>query len=154
GSPFFGAGVDEFAKETGHVAHNSYLHCFSELGFLGGVCFLGASYLAVWGLYRLSRPAPPGRPGGRPVGRQILDPELRALYPYLAGAVTSYAVGMLTLTLCYVVPTYTVFGLAVAFLAQAATRPATPQPRFDPQLVLRLAGLGLCFLACVHVFVR
>jgi O-antigen ligase len=153
-SPLFGVGVDEYAKEAGHVAHNSYLHCFSELGFFGGVCYLGAWCLAVWGLSQFARPAPRARPGGPRVEREILDPELRDLYPFLAGAVAAYAVGMLTLTLCYVVPTYTVLGLAVTFLAQADTRPATPQPRFDLQLVVRLAVLGLCFLACMQVFVR
>jgi hypothetical protein len=32
GSPLFGIGYGEFVEEVGHVAHNSFVHCFVEQG--------------------------------------------------------------------------------------------------------------------------
>src|SRR5262245_26720922 len=54
-SPLFGIGMEEYRNRATHVAHNSFLHCFAELGIVGGTLFLGAFYLAVRGLGRLHR---------------------------------------------------------------------------------------------------
>jgi O-antigen ligase len=152
GSPVFGAGLQKFEEEAGHVAHNSFLEYFAELGMVGGVCYLGAVYLALSGLYRLRKPV---LAGGRAVVPVILDPDLRQSYPYLGGALTAYSAGMMTLSLNGLVITYALFGLAANFLALAATRPAAaPQQRLDGGLVVRLVGMSLLFLAAMHVFVR
>ncbi len=73
-SPLFGIGRDRFDQEVGLVAHNSYVHAFAELGFLGGMFFVGAFVLALGSLYRLSAD-----------GRHILDPDLRRMHPYRDG---------------------------------------------------------------------
>jgi O-antigen ligase len=153
-APLFGVGMNHYGDGSTHAAHNSYLHAFAELGLLGGGLFLGAVYLAVRSLYSLTWPPPP--PPGRPTGppRLVLDPELRHLYPYLAGMVTAYATGMLTLSLTYIAPTYTVLGLAAAFLPLASTRPPQVPEGFDARLVLRLGLLSVAFLAGMQVFVR
>jgi O-antigen ligase len=142
-SPVFGIGKDEFAKAAGHVAHNSYVHAFAELGFFGGTVYLGAYFVAVWGLYRL---------GAR--GVQIHDPELRRLHPYLLGAVVAYAVGMFTLTLCYVLPTYLVLALAAVYINQAATTPPVPPLRCDARLAGLVTAASVGVLAFIYVFTR
>src|SRR5207253_2428616 len=141
-SPLFGIGHDQYVQRAGQVAHNSYLHCFTELGFLGGVLFLGAFYLAFRGLWRLGR-----------VKAAIVDPELRHLQPFITGILASYMTGMLSLTLPYVLPTYTVLAFAAAYVNMTATNPPLPAERFDPKLVGRLALAGVIFLACAYVFV-
>jgi O-antigen ligase len=58
-SPVFGIGMNEYDKRVELVAHNSYIHSYTELGLLGGTLFLGAFYLAFLALCR-----PAQVPGG------------------------------------------------------------------------------------------
>jgi hypothetical protein len=153
-APLFGIGANKFSEFAGHAAHNSYIHAFSELGFLGGLLYLGAFYLSSWGLLALTWPVPGPTPMAPRVTPVILDPQLRRIYPYVLGAVLVYATGQLSLSLNYVMPTYTIVGLAVAFLELAQTQPEVRQPRFDAVLLKRLAGVSLLFLVAVYVFIR
>ena len=142
-APLFGVGMNEFEKHVGHVAHNSYLQGFAELGLIGGTLFLGAVFLAVTNFRRAGTG-----------GREIVDPELRRLHPYLTGAVTGYAVGMFSLTLNYIVPTYVILGLAAVWNRVAVTKPAIPPAPFDLRLVRRFLALALVFLVGLTLFVR
>jgi len=154
GAPLFGVGVERYQDFASHVAHNAYLQAFSEMGLLGGGLFLGAFYLAVWPLFRLTAP-PPALPGqATPPPREILDPELRDTYPFLAAAVAAYATGMLTLSLTYTLPTFMMLALATVFLSLARTRPASESVRFDFHLLARFAVLSIGFLLAMQVFVR
>ena len=141
--PLFGAGHDKFKEQAGLVAHNSYVHCYAELGLAGGTLFVGAFYL---GLARL------GRLGGR--GVRVADPELHRLRPYLFAAAAGYAAGMLTLSNSYTVPTYMVLGLVVAYLGLARTTPPLPSERIDGRLLRRLVVVSVVFLVVAYVFVR
>ena len=143
-APLFGVGKDVFNERIGLVAHNSYLQCFVELGVFGGMLFLGAFYLAVEQLLRL----------GDRRKHALPDPEMRRLYPYVFGVVASWAVGMMSLTLCYILPTYTVLALATVFVRTAPAEPPLPATRFDLRLLGRLllaAGFGF---ASLYLFVR
>lgn len=142
-APVFGVGMNEYEIFVGHVAHNSYLQAFTELGVLGGTLFLGAFFLALTALRRMGTE-----------GRRIVDPELRRLHPYLTGAIAGYATGMLSLTLNYIVPTYMILGLAAAFCRMTVTQPPVLATRFDLQLVGRFAGIAVLFLVGLTVFVR
>jgi O-antigen ligase len=142
-SPLFGIGVHEYDRQVGHVAHNSYIHAFVEMGLLGGFFYVGAFALALGSFYRLGT-----------AGRIILDPELRRLYPYLFAMIAAYAVGMLSLTLCYIIPTYTMLALAIIYRRMTVTSPPLPVPRCDAPLVLRLGGLSIAVLAGFSLFVR
>jgi len=123
------------------AAHNSYLHAFGELGFVGGMLFLGAFFFALWGFFRLGN-------------AEILDPSMRLAYPYMVGIFCAYATGLLSLSLCYGVPTYLMLGLAEIYMSVTPHRAATPAPRFNGAALLRLAGVSVGYLACVYVFVR
>ena len=87
-------------------------------------------------------------------GCEIADSDLKRLHPYLTGAVTGYAVGMFSLTLNYIVPTYMILGLAAAWNRVATTRPPTPPAPFDLRLVRRFLALSLFFLVVLTLFVR
>jgi O-antigen ligase len=142
-APLFGIGADEYNKEVGRAAHNSYLHTYTELGAFGGFLFVGAYALALTSLYRLGTG-----------GRRILDPELRRLYPYLFGMIAAYAIGMISLTLCYIIPTYTMLGLAIVYRRMTVTSPALPPPRCDARLVMQLAALNAVVFVGFNLFIR
>lgn len=151
-NPITGVGWQHYAEGAGQVAHNTYLHVLAETGILGGSAFVGATFLALWGLYRLARPVP--GPNHQQSQIAITDPDVSQLYPYLSGAVMSHAVGMLSLSLQDVPTTYTMLGMASAFQMMATTRPALPPMRFDALMPLKFVGLSLLYLAAVFVFVR
>ena len=143
-APLFGVGRDMFVKREGLVAHNSYLQCFVELGVFGGMLFLGAWYLAVTQLGRMGdrrRHAP-------------LDPEAARLHAYVFGLVAAWAVGMLSLTLCYILPTYTLLALATAYTRMAPVDPPLPAPRFDLRLLGRLFLVAVAGFLVLYLFVR
>ena len=143
-APLFGVGRDVFVQEEGLVAHNSYLQCFVELGLFGGMLFLGAFYLGVVQLGRL----------GDRRKHAPLDPEMARLHPYVFGVVAAWVVGMVSLTLCYIVPTYTVLALATAYSRTAPVRPALPAPRFDLRLLGRLLAVAAAGFVVLYLFVR
>jgi O-antigen ligase len=153
-NPVFGKGLTlvedaEKAKEDQtwqglkHAAHNSYLHGFAELGLIGGFFFLGAVGMALWSVLRLD-----------PRRTRILDGDMRQLRPFLAGAVSAYAVGLLSLSMCYGVPTYLILGLAVAYARVTPHHPALPVERFDGRMAGRIALASVGFLAMTYVLVR
>lgn len=142
-APLFGIGQNLYAEQAVQVAHNSYLHVFAELGVFGGAMFLGAFYYALRTLYRLGQ-------GERRFG----DLELARLRPFLLSAVVGYATSMLTLSRCYVAPTYVMLGLPAVYLGQVRTSPPLPGTRLTGALVKEVLKISLLFLAAVYVFVR
>ena len=155
--PILGVGLDQFKAQKGNparlLAHNTYLQSFAELGFMGATLFIGAALLSVYGLYRLTLPR---RDAGQlvPITPVLIDPTLRHYHPYVAGAVTAYCASMFTLSLNLLVSTYTIFGLAAAFLSMSATNPPRVALRFGFELLFRLMVFaGLVFVA-LYLFVR
>ncbi|HVS37519.1 MAG TPA: O-antigen ligase family protein [Gemmataceae bacterium] len=143
-APLFGVGMGTFQQRVGIVAHNSYLQCMVELGVFGGVLFAGAFYLAAAQLLRL----------GDRRKHAFSAAETARLYPYLFGAFASYAVGMISLTLSYVIPTYTVLALATVFVRTAPVAPPLPATRFDLRLLGRMVGVAVVGFAGLYLFVR
>jgi O-antigen ligase len=142
-NPFLGVGMGEYAKQVGKVAHNTYLQFFSELGFLGGMLFLGALAISLGSLHRLSSG-----------GRRIIAPELRRLHPFIVAVVAAHATGMLSLSVGDMVLTYTILGLATVYIGMTATYPPWPRPVFDGRLIVRCAGLSILYLGVLYMFVR
>jgi hypothetical protein len=143
GSPLFGIGAGEYAERAGLVAHNSFLHCFTELGLLGGPLFLGAFFCAGRGLWGLNARR-----------RRLGSLRLQRLCPCLTATVFAYAVGLLSLSRPYSAPTYAVLGLAVACLSLARPAGAAPRLRLDGLLLRRLAFASASYLVGIYCFVR
>lgn len=139
--PLLGVGQGLLPEYTRLVAHNSYVHAFAELGIFGGTCFVSLGYLAISQLWRLRRHE-----------TAVEDPELWRLRPYLLGIVCGYCAGILSLSRCYIVPTYLVFGLAAAYLNQVKIAPGEPSPlwQFNSSLFLRLSGIGIGALVALE----
>jgi O-antigen ligase len=154
GSPLFGQGIvlpkeGEPAKkrmpgeEFKHAAHNSYLQTYADIGFPAGCLFLGAYGLALLSVYRTGQ--------GR---HRIVEAGQEHQRPYVLAAVASYAVGMLTLSLSFVVPTYLMLALAVSYTGVTQCRPPQPPLRLDEQFLGRCFLLGVGYLAVMYVFIR
>lgn len=142
--PLFGIGKDQYAEKIGHVAHNSYVHAYTELGFLGGTLFLCAFAYPVWAMYRL----------GDKRRVNILQPQLVCLRPFLQAAIVGYAFAMFSLSRCYIVPTFLVVGLATVYLRLVHTDRPLPELHLNQRLVNRLAFASVAFLAVTYAFVR
>ena len=141
--PVFGIGSHRHDEFMGHVAHNSFIHCYVELGMLGGTVFLSAFYLAFWTPFRI---------GGK--GVPALSPELNRLRAYVMAIVTGYAGGLMSLSCPYTIPTYTVLGTAAVFIVLAEKDLKVPAARINAGLVKRLALLSLGFIISAQIAVR
>lgn len=142
-SPLFGIGAHEFDKRAALVAHNSFLHCFGELGLVGGFLFLSAFVYTAWCLIRpLYREYPIG------------DPILRPQQPYLLAMLCGCATLMLTLSRSYLVPTYLILGLAWVQAQLAVTQPPLPPPRLTQPVMGRLIGVCVTFLLVNYLWLR
>lgn len=142
---FFGIGQGLYADLAGLVAHNSYVHAFVELGFFGGTFFFGLFFFSGLALYRVTDPQ-----------MKLRHPELKRFAPYLAAILAGWGVGLFTLSRCYVVPTYMVFGMVASFLALAGPRlnPGCWLVAWDRPHVQKLLMGSAGLLAFLYVFVK
>lgn len=99
----FGIGAGMYGDVAGMVAHNSFIHAFVEMGLIGGTCFFGLFFLPGLAIYRSQHV-------------HIRHQELARFRPYLAAVLGGWCTGMLSLSRCYVVPTFLIVGMAAAYL--------------------------------------
>ena len=137
----FGIGSGRYADEVGQVAHNSYVHAFVEMGLLGGTLFVGVFYVICITLYRLGVS-----------GKDSLVPESKSLRPFLLAAISGYAVGMFSLSRCYIVPTYTILGLACAYFHVAVTPGMLPP--FNRRMFRNICIVSIGFQIFIQIFIR
>lgn len=137
-APILGIGQGKLLDLIGHVAHNSYLHAFAELGVVGGVAFLGAFFLIVRGVW-MAWPT---------------DGELARLRPYVLALTVGYGTGILALSRTYTVPTQLVLGLGTVFVMLASRCGRVVLPRMSWRCVGQVSTVSGCFLVATYVFVR
>jgi O-antigen ligase len=142
--PVLGVGQGNFERAEGLVAHNSFIQCFVELGWVGGGCFVAGFYLAM--RIVLQRLAP--NPAAAPLGSSL------AFRPYLAAAIAAYVIGMMSLTRSYLVPTYLMLGLATAYSRVRPAAGGAAGPRLSGRLVSELLLVSLAFLAGAFLWIR
>lgn len=128
-----------------HLAHNSFLQGFADTGVFGGCLMIGAFFTALWSLYRCHTSQ-----------SLLLDADLKAMHPFVMGMVTAFVLGMMTLTINYMVPTFMILALAVAFtqMARRSALIAPPPLRMDVSLLLRFGAVGFGFLVFIFLFIR
>jgi O-antigen ligase len=159
-SPLFGIGVDQYRQRLSFVAHNSYLHCYTELGLLGGTLFLGAFSLAVRMLFRSrQRSAMNGRQSLlssrlSPQAADSSNSQLLRLFPIAFAVLVAYMTGILFLSRSYVVPTYTILGVAAAYLGIAEPFALRARPRIQIRALWHLAGTSVGFVGGFFVLIR
>jgi hypothetical protein len=151
-SPFFGVGPRftpraapgqvGYSADEMLLAHNSYLQPFADLGFLGGICFLG---IVGYSFITLNRYGPDKT--------IVLDAELARLQPYLLAALTSCAVGFLTLSINYSIPVYFVLAMPVVYYGMTPCLPPIKPPALTLSAMAWLVVAGIGFLAATYALV-
>jgi hypothetical protein len=141
--PLFGIGMDEYAEQAQFVAHNSFVHTYAELGFLGGTLFTGAFYACLSGLSRLRRP-----------DVVFYDRDTLRLRPYVFAMISAYGVGLLSLSRSYTVPTYMMFGIVTVYLQFAGLRSSMPASCLDGFFVKRALAFSVAWLTILLVFTK
>ena len=141
----FGIGQGLYGDLAGLVAHNSFVHAYVELGLFGGTLFFGCFFFAGWAFYRMRRDRIP-----------IVVPELKRFFPYACAIAMGWCVGMLSLSRCYVVPTYMVIGLMAVYVEMLGKQTTPPRPllTWSQSSVTRLTAASGMFFAAIVVFVR
>lgn len=113
----FGIGEGQYTEVSTHVAHNSYVHAFVELGLVGGTFFFGCFFLPAFTFLLMKTNK-----------FHIHDSELRRLFPYIASMLACWCMGMCTLSRCYVPPTYMIAGLCASFVNLVGFYRPNPRP--------------------------
>ena len=142
-APMFGIGVGQLAEANDYVAHNSYIHAFTELGIVGGILFIGTWYVLFVAM-----------PKTIECRESDTSAELIRWKPYVLGMMTTYAAGLFSLTRCYALPTYLVLGCTGAYVRLVSIH-VSPNPiRLNGLLCRRLVMAGIGSLVFLYVFVK
>jgi putative inorganic carbon (hco3(-)) transporter len=141
--PILGVGYGQFEEGAGQVAHNSYVHCYAELGIPGGTLFVGTLFLPLISLRDVAR-----------VRTREVSDDLARWRPCVLAVLVAYMLGLCSLTRSYAMPTYLVAGVASAYCnLAAAAAPSAEMPR-GFRLLGRLAWVSIGVLFTIALFVR
>ena len=160
-SPVFGVGHNMYNELTDNVAHNSYLHCYAELGVVGGTCFMGACLfpfmvlvspgarrkMAALGAFVL-----PGR-GVDTRGIVAVDAELGTMRCCVLAIGVAYAVGLFSLSRAYTGSTYAILGMMGAMAGLMVARNPAAAVRITPRTGMVLGIASVVSVAFLYVFV-
>ncbi len=143
-SPIFGIGAENYPTISGGaVAHNSFVHAFTELGLFGGSLFVGLFLFSIWPLHK-----------AQPVLMQPVDRELWRMRPFIIAILGSYAVGLLSSARCYVEPTYALAGMAAVYCRLITPKAPKAIIPFNGKALRQLVTVSLLVLAAHYIFVR
>lgn len=145
----FGTGLNTYSDIVGLVAHNSFVHTYVELGFIGGTCFFGIFFFALYGLLKLWL-----------VRHEIENQDLLRMQPFLIAITLAWVIGFMSLSRAYVTPTFLVFGMMATYLRMIGSRlkPVRPVLAIDTRTVWQWwAGSAAMFVGLwlfIKIFVR
>jgi hypothetical protein len=142
--PLFGVGQGMFPEYNDRrAAHNSFVEAFTELGFFGGMLFLGMFVVVGWSLWRLHR-----------AKSEITDAGLRHALPFVLALLVAFGTSMMSLSRAYVAPTYLSVGIGVAYLRLAQAGTAVRPLEFSPRLLAGLASAQAGFIAFIYFYIK
>jgi hypothetical protein len=136
-----GIGYGKYEDEIHHVAHNSYVHAFVETGMAGGILFSGMFALGFAGLFLC-----------RSKDFSARAPGMAQLQPYMTAVLTSYMIGMGSLSRNYVPTTFMMLGLATVYLRMAWQVGCGQWYRMSGRIVGLIVLLGLSVFALLKIF--
>lgn len=145
----FGIGEGLLVEESGVVAHNSYIHCFAELGLFGGTAFVACVLAAGLSLWE-SRSTHLADQQQAKLSLPARD--LANMQVFIFASLAGYAGGMLALSRQFITPTYLVLGLATATQLLSG-KPAVKWKANSRLLILSLIVSAACLLG-FHILVR
>jgi len=139
----FGIGLGLYPDVAGLVAHNSFIHAYVELGLFGGTLFFGCFFFSGLALFRM-----------RHLRHRLHDRELARMYPFMAALLAGWCAGMMSLSRCYMVPTYLVAATAAVYVGLAGRRLRSLRTlvRWNQEGLFRLAGSSAALFLFLFVF--
>jgi hypothetical protein len=144
----FGVGTFNYPEYAdGHVAHNSFVQAFVEMGFIGGALFLGAFWfcgLELWkvGSFLRSR------------FHNLGNSPLMRLQPYLLAVLSGYVASQMSLTRTYVIPTYLVLGVGSVWGSESHRQGLPTLVRANGRQLFQLVLVSVAFLIGLQAFIR
>ena len=142
---FFGIGENQYTEIAELVAHNSYIHAFTELGFFGGTLFFGLIFFPAYAFWTMKR-------------HNIIsdDPIIARLQPFVPAMLTGWAIGMCSLSRCYSPATYIIVATATVYVNLTGFTFRVPQPlvSLNQPMAQRWIGASCCVLVGAYLFVR
>ena len=139
--PLLGVGYAKFEDEVGLVAHNSYVHCYAELGFIGGTMFSGAVGLIIVCLNKLRREASLNGEG-----------DIRSWILWMCGIMIAYSVGIFSVSRAYSNYTFLLFGIVTCFVTIGQTRLNLVEG-FTIRLATKIIALSAVWLLLIRIFI-
>ena len=140
-APVFGIGYGHFGDEGGLVAHNSYIHSYAELGFVGGTLFMGAFLLPMVVCRRMGR-------------CEGIGSDLQRLRPCMMAVLVAYGVGLFSLSRPYVCTTYMPLGMLMAFCALGRADDPSVVPRWNGSLSRFILASSVKWIIFLYIFVH
>lgn len=142
-SPVWGVGFGQFSDLHVLVAHNSFVHCYAELGLVGYFAWLGAIVATYWYLERI----------GRTEVESDGSPDLVRWARALGLSLTGFLAGALFLSRTYSVSLFLLVGLGTALAGVALNTSKAPQAYSIPILALLVRTGVLVVLSVVLTYV-
>jgi O-antigen ligase len=143
GSPFTGVGIGQFAKNAGHVAHNTFIQAYAELGLLGGTLLFGQYFWCLKNIIKLGSNE-----------SVVPDPEIRRLQPFVLASLASFATSEMSLTHPFAIITYVMFGVATVCIRMAESIPPLADLECGRPLLRKAIVYSGVFLAGLYIFTR
>ncbi len=147
--PVFGMGEGLLADELGVVAHNSFLHCYAELGLFGGTAFLSCFLVAGLGLWSL-RDADVGDLGTEQAAAKRR--EFAHQGGFIFAVLVAYAAGIMTVSRQFVSPTYLILGVATS--AQSLLSPNAMRRPVGNRLLVLILLSSAAYLVGIYLVIR
>lgn len=142
--PLFGTGYNTYTEITGGlVAHNSFVHAFVELGLFGGIAYFSAFWYVIANIYKLKARED-----------EFLEPGLSKFRSCLLASTVGACVGMMTVSRCYVMPTYFLMGTGACYLNIVDQEIPGTAPPLDRQTVKSLVKASLIYLVLIYSYAR
>ena len=144
--PIFGAGKGRFTEfsDDGRVAHNSFVHCYAELGLFGYFFWIGLIMASLWDGYTLSK-------------AEFEDEENQDL-SRLGEAGVAGLIGFLAaaffLSRTYIIPLYLLFALMAALRSVADKEEQKLPERLTRAKTKYVAAAELTSIPAFYVMVR
>jgi hypothetical protein len=142
-SPIWGVGFAQFSDKHVLVAHNSFVHCFAELGLVGYFAWLGAIVATFWYLERI----------GVTEANEAGSPELVRWARALGLSLLTFLAGALFLSRAYSVSLFLLVGMGTALAGVAQKNSSLPEAYSIPVLALWVRTGALVLMSVVLTYV-
>jgi hypothetical protein len=142
-SPLIGVGNGAFLENVGHVAHNTFVQMYTELGFLGGTFLFGQYFWCLTNMVAL--------------GSQRLflpDPQMRRLQPFVLASLASFTMSEMSLTNCTGMVTYVILGIPSVFIRLADPKPPLRDAVLNGRLFARIVWFSGLWLVALYLFTK